>query len=240
MADWFKFYENSIDEPRFATAITELPEVLPVFVLILSEHCKHKSPTVSWSGDDYELKGFARKLGISVERFNAALALLNVIQYITIADGQLTTLKWNDLQSNYCQKKARPPKQSVRTLSAHSTDTVRQEERRGEEIREIREEEIKTLSPLAQKVGGWFNRRASTHWSPKELKLMKQVESFKTSPEDISLLESFYTSDAPFKRQDIATLLNNWNGEIDRARGWKSGRNSQTAQKPKVDYTKGF
>jgi hypothetical protein len=81
------------------------------------------------------------------------------------------------------------------------------------------------LSPLGMKISGWFKRRASTQWSPKELKALKQAETLNTTPEDIELLEKFYLSNAPYRRHDIVTLLNNWNTEIDRARGWKEGRN---------------
>lgn len=147
MADWFRFYENAIDEPRFATAISEVPEVLPVFVLLLSEHCRNKSGRIAWTGDEYELRGLARKVGLTVERFKAALGLLEAIHYITLADGKLTTPGWSSLQSDYCQRRTRLQNQegdnhhtaktpnTVRTLSEHSPDSVPQEERRGEEKR---------------------------------------------------------------------------------------------------------
>lgn len=79
------------------------------------------------------------------------------------------------------------------------------------------------ISPLGTRVGSWFGRRLDTAWTEKELKALKMVEE--TPEEEILLLESYYMSDAPYKRRDIVTLLNNWNGEIDRARGWKANPN---------------
>lgn len=46
-----------------------------------------------------------------------------------------------------------------------------------------------------------------------------------TSETDWLALEAFYTApqDQTFARKDLAALVNNWNGEIDRARLWKPG-----------------
>jgi len=73
-------------------------------------------------------------------------------------------------------------------------------------------EELKT------RIGGWFKRRESTVWSPKEIKALKDVIALKTPPEDIDALEARYLSGNPYLRRDIITLLNNWNTEIDRAK----------------------
>lgn len=82
-----------------------------------------------------------------------------------------------------------------------------------------------TPSPLHLRIGGWFRRKSSTAWSEKELKALKVVEKAETSSEDIGVLEAYYTAEFPadkdYRRRDIITLLNNWPGEIDRAKRWK-------------------
>jgi len=143
MADWFKFYENDLDETRLQYAISKLPEVVSVWVGILSEACRHKSGTVSWGGDDIELFGFSRRLGVSIPKVNEAISLLCSIRYITKQEGHITIIKWSEKQSDYCQKRTRMQNQSgekhhtktdrVRTLSGHTPDNGSQEERRGEE-----------------------------------------------------------------------------------------------------------
>lgn len=49
-----------------------------------------------------------------------------------------------------------------------------------------------------------------------------------TAEEDWSALEAYYSAEIPqrdnYRRRDLATLLNNWSGEITRARDW-AGRN---------------
>ena len=74
------------------------------------------------------------------------------------------------------------------------------------------------LERFKARIGGWFKRRETTVWSPKEIKALKEVLALKTSPEDIDALEARYLSGNPYLRRDILTLLNNWNTEIDRAK----------------------
>lgn len=139
MADWFKFFENGLDEPRLQYAIGQLCEVTPVWVGILSECCRTKSGQIAWDDDEAYLMGFSRRLNVSVGKVNEAVNLLKRIRYIEVESGTLTVLKWKDLQSEYMRKKERtkPP------VSGHSPEGVglcpprgeekRVEDRRGEE-----------------------------------------------------------------------------------------------------------
>lgn len=139
MADWFKFFENGLDEPRLQYAIGQLCEVTPVWVGILSECCRTKSGQIAWDDDEAYMMGFSRRLNVSVPKVNEAVNLLKRIRYIEVKDGCLTVLKWKDLQSEYMRKKERV-KQPV---SGECPDKVgfcpprgeerRVEERKGEE-----------------------------------------------------------------------------------------------------------
>lgn len=73
-------------------------------------------------------------------------------------------------------------------------------------------------SVLQEKINKWFRRRESTKWSDKEKKLLKVVEKLETPPDEIEILEKLYMSNNQYNRRNVETLLNNWNGEIDRAR----------------------
>jgi len=78
-----------------------------------------------------------------------------------------------------------------------------------------------TPSKLQLGVGGWFGRKPTTEWSARELKAWKD---FNPDADDLTLLDAFYSLDAPpearnfYRRNDLLTFLNNWRGEIDRAR----------------------
>lgn len=81
------------------------------------------------------------------------------------------------------------------------------------------------LPAFKKRVGGWFKRRESTAWSEDEEKKMKAIVRNGYDPLDLDVLESYYCAahptDKDYRRKDVITLLNNWNGEIDRARRFK-------------------
>jgi hypothetical protein len=68
-----------------------------------------------------------------------------------------------------------------------------------------------------------FNRKPTTRWDKKEIKALKELG--KVDESDLAILERYYTERIPkaedFRRHDLQTLLNNFNGEVDRARKFK-------------------
>lgn len=81
-------------------------------------------------------------------------------------------------------------------------------------------------TPEMLEVGSWFNRRPSTVWSKKELRAWKEVtSSFKFQDDEWEALRWLYThSGSPYLRKDLCTLLNNWQGEVDRAINYQEGK----------------
>jgi hypothetical protein len=89
----------------------------------------------------------------------------------------------------------------------------------------------KALSPHLEafrlRVGAMIRRRPTTQWSTKEMKALKEVFDFNTPESDLVLLEQRYQSNDRFLRRELMTLLNNWNGEIDKSRSTSpSGTNN--------------
>lgn len=81
---------------------------------------------------------------------------------------------------------------------------------------------------IQSSVHKWFKRRANTKWSKIEDKALTELaKAYATVPldelrEDLDILEWYYTiSGCEFLRRDVKTLLNNWQGEIDRAKEYK-------------------
>ena len=74
------------------------------------------------------------------------------------------------------------------------------------------------LEAFRLRVGAMVRRRPTTHWSTKEIKALKEVFAFNTPEEDIVALEARYKSNDLYLRKELETLLNHWNGEIDKAR----------------------
>jgi hypothetical protein len=77
-------------------------------------------------------------------------------------------------------------------------------------------------------IGGWLKRRPTTNWSQKEISKLKEIVPLHS--EDIALMERYYLSDCPYLRKDVYTLLNNWNGELDRARDYLDRQKPSSTQ----------
>ena len=86
------------------------------------------------------------------------------------------------------------------------------------------------LEAFRLRVGALIKRRPTTQWSSKEIKALKEIFDFNTPEEDLVALEARYQSDDKYLRRELMTLLNNWNGEIDKSRSiCPSGNNGTGA-----------
>ncbi len=68
-------------------------------------------------------------------------------------------------------------------------------------------------------INALFRRRDTTRWSETEIKAYKKLE---IDEKDMHLINLYYNPEAgnKYTRNDIKTLLNNWQGEVDRASAW--------------------
>ena len=60
------------------------------------------------------------------------------------------------------------------------------------------------------------------------MKALKEVFDFNTPEEDMVALEARYQSDDKYLRRELMTLLNHWNGEIDKTRSTSPSGNNGT------------
>lgn len=69
-------------------------------------------------------------------------------------------------------------------------------------------------------IGKWFGRKPTTLWTLYEAEAL--AELLPLDMEEVAALKAYYTATIPkeqdYRRRDIAQLLNNWQGEVDRAR----------------------
>jgi uncharacterized protein YdaU (DUF1376 family) len=84
------------------------------------------------------------------------------------------------------------------------------------------------LEAFRLRVGAMIRRRPTTQWSTKEIKALKEIFDFNTPEEDLVALEARYQSDDKYLRRELMTLLNNWNGEIDKSRSTSPSGNNGT------------
>lgn len=75
------------------------------------------------------------------------------------------------------------------------------------------------------RIGGFFNRQPDTLWTVEEAITLSRLN---LSESEIATVEEFYLAilpeDGDYRRRDLITLLNNWNGEHDRAVLWKNSK----------------
>jgi hypothetical protein len=80
---------------------------------------------------------------------------------------------------------------------------------------------------ITKRIAAMMRRKLTTHWSDKELKQYKKLYKSHCFDDlsDLSLMERYYAferkkGDNGRHRRDLITLLNNWQGELDRATAW--------------------
>ena len=79
---------------------------------------------------------------------------------------------------------------------------------------------------IAKRISTLFRRRPDTNWSEKEVKQYKRLckDFVLRCTEDIDLIERYYVYQRKRKngihRRDLYTFLNNFPGELDRAKAW--------------------
>lgn len=82
------------------------------------------------------------------------------------------------------------------------------------------------------RLGGIFNRRQDNFWDEAEIKKLKKIKPDReTFESELKRIEDFYAapdnpSDPLWRRTNLPTLLNNWNGELDKASKWANSSNS--------------
>lgn len=85
---------------------------------------------------------------------------------------------------------------------------------------------VKANSPVMVTMGAWFGRKPDTLWTVYDAEALAELGDI--DGDELAVVGEYYTAtisgDEDIRRKNIATLLNNWSGEVDRARGWKAKR----------------
>lgn len=73
----------------------------------------------------------------------------------------------------------------------------------------------------AKRIATLFGRKLTTEWSEREIRAMRNIGTIE--PADMAAIESYYASERAkgekgLHRRDLGTFLNNFAGELDRAR----------------------
>ena len=83
----------------------------------------------------------------------------------------------------------------------------------------------------AKRIAKLFDRRLTTEWNEREIRAMRNIGTIE--PADMAAIESYYASERAkgekgLHRRDLGTFLNNFAGELDRARARMPKAQTQT------------
>lgn len=133
----------------------------------------------------------------------------------------------------------------IHTLQETETETEEDRRRRLQEEEDERQpreaaakknaHDVLPTTPEAKTIAAMFNRKESTAWSAKEIEAYRGlVRAGLLTPENLELLGRYYAAerakgDDGFHRRDLATFLNNFTGELDRATQSRAGKAVRTA-----------
>jgi len=86
-----------------------------------------------------------------------------------------------------------------------------------------RKKRVEINSPLMVRIGKWFNRKDYTLWTIYEEESLAMLRPL--VKDDVDVVEKYYLhtvvkDEFHPKRLNLETVLNNWQSEVDRARGW--------------------
>lgn len=103
-----------------------------------------------------------------------------------------------------------------------------------EKDKEEDKEELKEKDSCKDMISALFRRRLSTPWDAKERESLRKNRAAidATTKEDWELLAWFYAlpEEGTYRRKNVATLLNNWNAELDRARAHQANHRPATTE----------
>lgn len=99
------------------------------------------------------------------------------------------------------------------------------------------------VAELKQRINVLFHRRQSTTWTVKETTTLRQIAKRNGVLDEMSEIEALYNSGYPYRRRNVDTFLNQWAGELDRARNKTQAAVSVSKYDRttrEVDYDPGF
>lgn len=217
--DWLKFEKATLEKPEVfqMAAILGLDPDAVIGKLLR---------VWNWF-DDQSRDGHASVTVLSLlDRYSGVTGFVDAMEkvgWITQTSECLILPNFDRHNGSPAKSRALGTKRKQKSRERHGdsvTDAGQKRDKRVTREENRREEKKYTPTPLEIRIGKLLNRRETTAMSKKERDALKEIGE---PPEDeLQLLEEFYNATIPaekdFRRTTIQVLLNNWNGEVDKAR----------------------
>lgn len=172
-------------------------------MLILMHDCERYGH-LAMNGSPIPPESIARRCGCTLAQYETLLAELTVHGVPGVSqDGTIFSRR----MVRDAQKRAGNAQRQSRFRNASSNAPVTPNE-------------VESEVGLKLRLGRLFRRRDVTPWSWKEDNAFRSIMPI--AEEDLAVIERYYGETIPkdkdYRRRDLVTLLNNWTGEVDRAR----------------------
>jgi len=175
---------------------------------------------------DTELANF--QIGVEIDWLMVATQLGDRVEMLPSGKWHLT--RFVSFQFGQLNDECKPHAQVIRLMASHGIKRVSKGYPKGthtpkdkdkDKERDTEKETDKTPNQI--RVEKLYRRRESTPWSEGELRAWKGAEPViaDTSPENWGVVEWWFglpPEKAPYRKTDMAALLNNWHAEIEKAR----------------------
>ena len=169
--------------------------------------------------------------GRRIEKIDGGWALLNHAKYRNMASKEESKSSNSERQKRYRERSKRNATVTHsnatvthgRDIADTDTDTDTDTDKKYNTPQPPKGERVCVKSPDQIRVEKLYRRKESTKWSAGELKAWKIAGSVvaDTSPENWATMEWWFwlpPEKAPYRKTDMAALLNNWHAEIEKAR----------------------
>lgn len=120
------------------------------------------------------------------------------------------------------KKKERPPNPQGEWDGVFPSNSLRKSKTEQKRTKVLRNNEKMAF------VGQWFSRKPETLWTVAEAKALKELDPTK---EEVREMAAWRSQPYDYHRHDLLTLLNNWHGDLDKARSWKPNIENKQQQR---------
>jgi hypothetical protein len=91
-------------------------------------------------------------------------------------------------------------------------------------------------NPWKSRLNALFHRRENTAWSEREKKAIRTISQHPSFESELAEIEAYYATGHKYLRKDLLTLINNWAGELDRARNYVPESESKPSKDIRPSY----
>ena len=215
--DWLKFEKATLEKPEVfqMAAILGLDPDAVIGKLLR---------VWNWF-DDQSRDGHASVTVLSLlDRYSGVTGFVDAMQkvgWISKTNDCLILPNFDRHNGSPAKSRALGTKRKQKSRERHGDSVTEKGQKRDKRVtREEKRREENIPTPLEIRVGKLLNRKETTRMSEKERAALKQIGE--PHEDELQLLEEFYNAVIPeekdYRRTALLTLLNNWNGEVDKAR----------------------